>query len=235
MFFNKTSIKRGLMLAVITITICVPIFVFSADFGLGTTAKGAGYSDSQQDIYVMIANVMRVAFATLAFVFFGLTIYAGLRWLTARGDEKLIERGKAILEGAIWGLVIMSLAYGLATFIVDRLGPAPQEPSTQEPSKTTEEFCVCREECYEGETEDPFYERCSDPFIGCCGTGSAPQEQTEPLFFGEECCYFGFGDCTRIYTSQDRYHCIHETNGEGVWQGASLSCDKISNCNMWSP
>jgi hypothetical protein len=56
------------------------------------------------------------------FVFFGLTVYSGFRWMLARGNDEFVQKAKDTLQGAIIGLVIVSLAYALTKFIFSRLG-----------------------------------------------------------------------------------------------------------------
>jgi TRAP-type C4-dicarboxylate transport system permease small subunit len=57
----------------------------------------------------------------LAFVFFGLTLYAGLRWMTAQGNEEMVTKSKEILKAAIIGLVIVTASYALTKFIFSQL------------------------------------------------------------------------------------------------------------------
>ena len=121
------------------IVLFLPIFVFSWDntFGLDKTASSTGFdvTGDQGDINSMASRIIRIGFGTVAFVFFGLTLYAGLRWLTARGKEELIERAKATMEQAIIGLVIVALSYAITNFVMQRLssqeeieGPSPKLP-----------------------------------------------------------------------------------------------------------
>jgi len=119
------------------IVLFLPIFVFSWDntFGLDKTASSTGFdvTGDQGDINSMASRIIRIGFGTVAFVFFGLTLYAGLCWLTARGKEELIERAKATMEQAIIGLVIVALSYAITNFVMERLssqeeivGPSPK-------------------------------------------------------------------------------------------------------------
>ncbi|HRY36749.1 MAG TPA: hypothetical protein P5230_02625 [Candidatus Magasanikbacteria bacterium] len=122
MFLNKKSIKITLFSLLFCCILLLPFFVFSQDFGMSETAAKSGYDTASDNIYVSIGKVLNVAFAAIAFIFFGLTLYAGLRWLTARGKEEFIERAKATMEGAVIGLIITVLSYGITTFIISRVG-----------------------------------------------------------------------------------------------------------------
>ncbi len=121
MFLNKKSLKIVIISLFFISVLLLPFFVFSQDFGMSETAAKSGYDTTPDNIYVTIGNVINTFFATIAFIFFGLTLYAGLRWLTARGKEEFIERAKATMEGAIIGLIITVLSYGIANFTISRL------------------------------------------------------------------------------------------------------------------
>ncbi len=127
MNFKSKTIKKVFILAIFAIALCIPFLVFSQGFGLPQTAQKAGYEPSRGDIYNTIGAVANVAFATVAFIFFGLTIYAGLRWVTARGKEDLIEKAKGTMESAIIGLIIVVLSYAIANFVISRVGSFSSE------------------------------------------------------------------------------------------------------------
>lgn len=166
MYFKKNIIKKMLVLAIFIITLCIPLFVFSQSLGgLSETAKQAGYTENQRDLYKGIGNVINIAFGTIAFIFFGLTLYAGIRWITARGEESMIEKAKSTMEAAIIGLVLVSLSYAIASFVVGRLGPS----LTTEEGVNVVENCTgaCAPDCVVGEKID--YESiCKDEGYVCC-------------------------------------------------------------------
>jgi len=66
----------------------------------------------------LIGNLIRVALGLLGVVFLVLIVYAGFIWMTARGDEKMVTRAKDTLQRAVIGLIIVSLAYAITSFVV---------------------------------------------------------------------------------------------------------------------
>jgi len=166
MYFENKKLKKIFVLAIFLISLCLPVFVFSQSFGLGETASKSGYSTAPSNIYETIGRIVTVAFATIAFIFFALTVYAGLRWVTARGQENLIEKAKGTMESAIIGLIIVSLSYALASFIIGRLG---FQSSPDESSTTTVENCrgYCSSVCAVGEKTDP-NGSCVNTEFKCC-------------------------------------------------------------------
>ncbi len=95
--------------------------VHAADYGLSDSVKFSGFSQND-NVYTMVGTVIKVALSVVAIVFFAFIFYAGIRWMTARGDEAFVKKAQQTIEGAIIGLVIVSISYGLTVFIFNRLG-----------------------------------------------------------------------------------------------------------------
>lgn len=94
------------------------------DYGLSATGRAAEFTQSAEttDLNKVIGKIITGLLSLLAIVFFLLAFYAGLRWLTARGEKEYIDRAKGALEGAIIGLVIVLSAYAIVRFILSRVG-----------------------------------------------------------------------------------------------------------------
>ena len=54
-------------------------------------------------------------------ILFGLILYAGFIWIKARDNTNEVEKANSIIENCIYGVVIISLAYGISEFIFSRL------------------------------------------------------------------------------------------------------------------
>lgn len=95
--------------------------------GLNTTAKkafGDGIVSPANTLSSVPKTIGRVIGAVLAFlglVFFLLMIYAGIKWMTARGDSGAVTTAKDTMEAAIIGLVITLAAYAITAFIGNQL------------------------------------------------------------------------------------------------------------------
>ncbi len=106
-----------------------PIFsdtVFAAaddPYLLKETAEHAGvkqpYTPSTLPSY--IGSLIRTVLAFIGVVFFVLVVYAGFKWMTARGKEETTSEAKSTMENALIGLIIISGAYALTTFIIERV------------------------------------------------------------------------------------------------------------------
>lgn len=98
-----------------------PARALAYDYGAADTARGLGY-DTGQSVYNIIALATGVVLSLLAIVFFGLMMYAGIRWMTARGNEDLAEKAQHALIAATIGFVIVVLSYALTRFLFVNIG-----------------------------------------------------------------------------------------------------------------
>lgn len=107
----------------IVISIGAPISVFSApDYGLKTAADKIGYDTSNNGTLMPKLNwYIGIVMGIVSIIFFSMVLYAGVRWLTARGKDDLAEKAKNALEAAVTGLVITMLAWGITSFVIIQL------------------------------------------------------------------------------------------------------------------
>lgn len=112
--FRKTSLI--LVFVLIMLSAVTPAL---AQFGLQDTASRAQYSEG--DIYSTLSTVIGTVLIVIGIVFLTIMIYAGLRWMTARGNEAFIDKAKDAMFGAIMGLILVSVSYALSAFIFGRL------------------------------------------------------------------------------------------------------------------
>ena len=90
-----------------------------AQFGLDITGKKAQYGET--NIYTMIGAIISVVLSLAGLVFLAIMFYAGLRWMTARGNEEFITKAKNAMFGALIGFILVTVSYGLSAFIFSRL------------------------------------------------------------------------------------------------------------------
>jgi len=91
---------------------------------LDATAKGTGHDKYKNyELGTMVGKIVKVFLSFLGVIFFGWTIYAGLLWMTSRGNEQDIEKAKNMLKNAAIGLAIIALAYAITAYIGTQIGP----------------------------------------------------------------------------------------------------------------
>lgn len=66
-------------------------------------------------------RVIQIAFSVTGLVFLILMVYAGFRWMTARGNTENVEKAKNTIIGATLGLVLIVGAYAITNFITTRI------------------------------------------------------------------------------------------------------------------
>ena len=86
---------------------------------LNPIANEAGLSDVDS-LPVLVGTIINAVLSLLGMIFLVLTVYAGMLWMTARGDETQISKAKDILSGALIGLFITVSAYAITFFVTSR-------------------------------------------------------------------------------------------------------------------
>lgn len=80
--------------------------------GLTTTGQGAFGSNAQTSLPTFLGTyIIKPVFGLVGTIFFALTVYAGVLWMTAQGDPKKVEKARDILVTAVIGTVIVVSAY----------------------------------------------------------------------------------------------------------------------------
>ena len=130
---------------------------------LDNTTAPTGLSTA--DIQTTTGSLIKGALTIVGTVFLALMIYGGFMWMTARGEEDQIKKGKETIIAATIGLGIILAAYAI-TNVVTQLtsGVGPRSTGCTDTMLACENSCdnnadpaVCREAC------GPAYNRCLNP------------------------------------------------------------------------
>jgi len=110
--------RRFVFLLLFLVTLSAPSLATAVALGgLDDTAGAAGIKNSgPRDLYSLTGNTIGSIVSLVGVLFFCLMLYAGFLWTTASGDEKKVEKAKAILVAAIIGLLIVASAYVITMF-----------------------------------------------------------------------------------------------------------------------
>ncbi|OGH80445.1 MAG: hypothetical protein A3I29_00295 [Candidatus Magasanikbacteria bacterium RIFCSPLOWO2_02_FULL_44_11] len=185
----------------------MPLAVRSASYGLEDTAKEAGYEiGPQNSIQASVGKVVSTLLAILAIAFFILVTYAGLRWMTARGNDEMVLEAKNTLEAAVIGLIVVLSAYGITTFIFSRLDtnsiPATSQDDPQDdPAIVDCAGIMSSNDCTQSESECEWLSDPNDSQKGQCikTIKSDPQSFCTTITNRRSCgllnqCYWDVGD-----------------------------------------
>ncbi|MFA5155086.1 MAG: IPT/TIG domain-containing protein [Patescibacteria group bacterium] len=96
--------------------------VLAQGFGVGEVNNGLAGSLSAADPRMVAGRIINIVLGFLGVIAVGLIAYAGFLWFSSGGNEEKVETAKKILRNAIIGLVIILASWGIATFILTKLG-----------------------------------------------------------------------------------------------------------------
>ncbi len=85
---------------------------------VGKANQGTGLSG---DLEGSVGAIIKAVLATVGTIFLVLTIYAGILWMTASGNEEQVAKSQGIIKAAIIGLFITMSAYAITAFVGGRL------------------------------------------------------------------------------------------------------------------
>lgn len=122
---TKNTLIKGLIGATVIATLALPMFAMAQGTvntnellpsGIGT-ALGTGTGD----IRITIATIIRTAMSFLGIIAVLIILYGGFKWMTAGGGEEQVGEAKKIITSGIIGLIIILMAYGIASFVISNL------------------------------------------------------------------------------------------------------------------
>jgi len=118
--FHIPMLKKIFPILVFTLLLFSATSPALAQFGLDKSGPKAGYSEGA-NVYAVISTVISIVLSLAGLAFLAIMFYAGLRWMTARGNEEFITKAKSAMFGALIGFILVTVSYGLSAFIFGRL------------------------------------------------------------------------------------------------------------------
>lgn len=113
----RKKLVLSFILAVTLLFIISP--VSAQNFGLEATRTKAQYGST--DIYSIISTIISVVLSMAGIAFLAIMLYAGLRWMTARGNEELVTKAKNAIYASLIGFGLVTLSYGISYFVFNNL------------------------------------------------------------------------------------------------------------------
>ena len=101
----------------------------SALTGLNTAAgdSGAGFG-TVVPISTVIGQMISVILGISGILFLCLTVYAGILYLTANGEEAGVKKAKKLLTSSIIGIIIIMSSYSITAYVVAALSSVVAAP-----------------------------------------------------------------------------------------------------------
>lgn len=112
-----------ILFCAISLLFIQPVFAYktidASGKALNSTVEPTGLSTD--DLQTTTGNLIKGALTAVGTVFFGLMVYGGYLWMTARGEEDQITRSKETIIAAIIGLAVILAAYAATNFVTTNL------------------------------------------------------------------------------------------------------------------
>ncbi|TSC83676.1 MAG: Uncharacterized protein G01um101413_946 [Parcubacteria group bacterium Gr01-1014_13] len=129
--------KKIFLTAVMILALSAPLFASAQglkDAGkLLDQAANTSKTGLSGDLSGTIASVIKAVLALVGTVFLVLTIYAGVLWMTASGNEEQVTKAVGIIKASVIGLIIIMSAYAITYFVTSKLGEVAGTPQTGQP------------------------------------------------------------------------------------------------------
>jgi len=113
--------KKTIIYLVLTLIVFTPVIVLGADPILSGVANKSGYdvkNTTETTISLQVGRIISGALSLVGTIFLALTIYAGILWMTASGNDEQVSKSIGILKTSIIGLVIVMSAYLITNFVL---------------------------------------------------------------------------------------------------------------------
>lgn len=107
----------------------LPVMALADDYGLGDTAAAAAIP-TNRTVTQILGDVIGSALSLVSILFFGLMLYAGIKWMLARGDSGQSEEAMSTITYAIIGLVVILASYAITNFVFEKVGTSSPDPSS---------------------------------------------------------------------------------------------------------
>lgn len=142
--------KKIFLILILSAVLCVPVLALAQNYGLDATA-GAAKLKTEADLPATAGKVIGTLLSLIGVIFFGLMIYGGFMWMTARGNEEQAKKALDTIIAAVIGLVIILAAYAITNFIFKSVSSTQQNTSQKLPFEAGQTYCFtnCEDDsCY---------------------------------------------------------------------------------------
>lgn len=165
----------------------------------------------------MIGFWIKIALSFVGTIFFILMVYAGFRWMTARGEEDQIKSSRDTITMAVIGLLVVLSGYAITNLLVTRImKPDEALKNVSNLDKASSVLGCCVEYMDLAGFEDPRPNK------------ELPPNTKPPLRLNKACYITTKANCD--FQGLSKKGCAEP--GEGCWQfytGAQYSDDEAGN------
>lgn len=128
--------NKNLMIGVIAILLAGSSLFFvsmcqAVDVNQLTTdvaIKGGYEAVTDTSLSQTAGSYIKIVLSLVGVIFMALTVYAGILWMIAGGEDEKVTKAKDILQAAVIGLIITVSAYSITYFVTSWLFDAQAGP-----------------------------------------------------------------------------------------------------------
>ncbi|MFA5093599.1 MAG: cbb3-type cytochrome c oxidase subunit 3 [Candidatus Omnitrophota bacterium] len=146
MIRNSNLIKKIVLISFLfSLVSFVPLaYVNASDFGTGNLGKAVGASyGGKTDLGASIGSIISGVLALAGTIFLILTVYGGITWMIAMGNQEKIEKAKNIITAAVIGGAITGGAYAITFFVMGRIASGGGGSPTTGTGNESNKICCC--------------------------------------------------------------------------------------------
>ncbi len=114
---NKKLIAGLFCLTLLTLLVPAVVSAQNDIFGVNEITK-ANIALTNADPRETAVRIINTALGFLGLIAVVIVLYGGFMWMTAAGNEERITKAKQILTAGIIGLVIIAMAWAIASYVV---------------------------------------------------------------------------------------------------------------------
>lgn len=119
----KTMFKK-IIFTINIVLFSAPSFVFAqgikdVDGPLGRAITPTGF-EGRGAIAPIVGTAINLVLSLVGLIFLILMVYAGMLWMTARGEESQVETAQKIIKTSMIGLFVVISAYAITFLVTDR-------------------------------------------------------------------------------------------------------------------
>lgn len=112
------SARGNILVSIVAALVLLAPAVAFGQFDLGA----AGSVGLRGGLVDLLAGIIRAGLLLVGVVALGFMVYGGFLYITARGDESQVASAKKTITYAVFGIIVIGLAYALVTFVINAVG-----------------------------------------------------------------------------------------------------------------
>ena len=120
---TKKHLLAGVLSLSLVMMIALPLIangqIDQINDQLNNTVSGTGLNKS--DLIQVINAVIKIILSLLGVIAVIIILWGGFQWMTSGGNEESIGAAKKRIGAGVAGLIIVFLAYAIASFVLEKL------------------------------------------------------------------------------------------------------------------